>query len=253
MNSPLTTTPAYAIELDKQRSQQLLERAIDDSAEVSVLPHTRVDGLPVHAVITGCTDEGLLIRPQDPALSPQPSALSTQHSALVSLVSVYCEATIHLEGARLLFSTNIIDVCEEGDGVRLEIAKPTHLHVVQRRRYQRRDLHGRTPVRITPTGCEDRPALEATLLNISTGGLACRTDRTSAEMCGADSPVKVEFTVADCAEVFHMPAQIRGKTPGASGGQIIISLEFASGTETEAQREKLADALYSNLVALTGG
>lgn len=242
MSSPPTNTSAYAIELDEQRSQQLMEHAIHDGAEISVLPHTRVDGLPVHAVITGCSDEGLLIRPQDVAAADP-----------VSLVSVYCEATIHLEGARFLFSTNIIDVYEEGDDVRLEIAKPAHLHVLQRRRYQRRDLHSKTPVRITPTGCEDRPALEATLLNISTGGLACRTDQSSAEMCGTECPVNVEFTVADCAETFHMPAQIRSKIPGASTGQVILSLEFASGTETEAQREKLADALYSNLVGLTGG
>ena len=59
--------------------------------------------------------------------------------------------------------------------------------------------------------------------------------------------------VADCPDTFHLPGQIRGKTPGGSTGQIIISVEFASDPETETQRERLADVLYGSLAALTGG
>jgi len=242
MNTPPTDSSSYAIELDEQQSQQLLQYATRSGVEISVLPHTRVDGLPVMADIVGSTDEGVLIKPRDTTLGDP-----------ISLISVYCEATLCLDGARFLFSTNVIDAHQDGDDIGLEIAKPTHLHVLQRRRHHRRDLRSDTPVRITPDGCENRPALEAALLNISTGGLACRIDQTGADTCRIEHPVTLEFGVADCDEVFRMPAQVCGKTPGAEKGQIILSVEFASGAETEIQRERLSAALYHNLVALTGG
>ena len=242
MSTPPADTSAYAIELDEHQSGRLLEHATRTGADISVVPHTRADGLPIAGAITGSTGDGLLLSTRSAALSDP-----------ASLVSVYCEATVSLDGARFLFSTNILDACRDGDDLRIEIARPAHLHVIQRRRYQRRRLRGRTRVWITPGGCEDQRALEATLLNISTGGLACRMDQAGADLCAIEHPVHLEFTIADCEETFHMPAHGRSKTPGASPGQVIFSLEFARGAETETQRERLADALYANLVALTAG
>ena len=242
MNTPLADTSAYAIELDERQSRRLLEHATRAGAGISVLPHTRVDGLPMAGAIVGSTGEGLLLIARDAALHDP-----------ASLVSVYCEVTISLDGARFLFSANVIDARLDGDDIRIEIARPTCLHVIQRRRYQRRRLQSQTPVRITPVGRENQPALEATLLNVSTGGLACRVDQACADLCGIEHQVNLEFNIADCEETFRMPAHSRSKTPGASPGQVILSLEFAPGAETEAQHERLADALYANLAALTAG
>lgn len=241
MSTPPTDSSAYAIELDGLQSQRLLEHATQSGAEISILPHTRSDGLPVLAAIVGSTEEGLLLKAKDN--SPADS---------MSLISVYCEATVVLSQARFLFSTNIIDVVQEGDDLQLEIVKPSHLHVLQRRRYKRRNLRGKTPVRIMPVDRADQPVFEAAMLNVSTGGLACRIDQTDADHCALEHRVQLEFALVDCEETFHLPARVRGKTPGASPGQIILAVEFESGIETESEREKLAEALYSNLTALTG-
>lgn len=242
MNTPSADTSSYAIELDEQQSQQLLQEATRRGVEISVLPHTRADGLPALADIAGSTDEGLLIRPRDTTLGDP-----------MSLISVYCEATMRLDDARFLFQTSVIDARQDDGEVRLEITKPSHVHVIQRRRFRRRGLRHDTRVSISPVGWADRPALRAALLNISTGGLACRIDRTDADACPADRPVILEFTVADCAETFCLPAHVCGRTPGAEEGQIILSVEFAYDAETEPQCERLSAALYHNVAALTGG
>ena len=141
MSTPPADTSAYAIELDEHQSGRLLEHATRTGADISVVPHTRADGLPIAGAITGSTGDGLLLSTRSAALSDP-----------ASLVSVYCEATVSLDGARFLFSTNILDACRDGDDLRIEIARPAHLHVIQRRRYQRRRLRGRTRVWITPEG-----------------------------------------------------------------------------------------------------
>ncbi|MCK4660824.1 MAG: PilZ domain-containing protein [Phycisphaerae bacterium] len=241
MTTPPTEKSAYTIELDERRSQRFLEQATRAGAEMGILPYTRVDGLPITAAIVGRTAQGILLRPQH-----------TVAAGAVSLLSVYCEATITLEKTRFLFSTHILDLFQEGDEFTIEIARPTRLYMSQRRRYQRRDLRADSTVRITPAGREDQPALEATLLNIGTGGLACRIDQSGADACPEELPLSLEFNIADSAETFRMPAHIRGKTPGAGKGQIILSLQFASDTDLHPQRQRLANALYNNLI-LTGG
>ncbi|MFH0980428.1 MAG: PilZ domain-containing protein [Planctomycetota bacterium] len=231
----------YAIELDPWRSRWLLEYAARRSADLSILPQTRGEDPPIIAVIVDHTVDGLLIRPQGAeVVEPE------------TLVSVYCEATLGLDGTRFLFSTYILDARHDED-LCFEIAQPSHLYALQRRRYQRRNLRSKTPVWITPLASENRPALEATLLNISLGGLAARLDRAGADLCNTQRPVHLEFTLADSAETFRMPAHVRCKTPGASPGQVILALEFVSGPAVEAQREKLADALFRDLVVVTGG
>jgi c-di-GMP-binding flagellar brake protein YcgR len=232
----------YTIELAERQSRQLLERAAGASAAISLLPHTRLDGLPLIGVLASYTDQDLVLRVRNTAMTEP-----------VSLVSAYCETAMTLEDARYFFSTNILDAASDGDDLRLEVAWPVHLRVMQRRRYQRRNLRRGTAVWLTPMGREDRPPLKATLLNIGPGGVACRIDQTGAEACGMEQLVHLEFNVAACAETFRLPAYLRGQTPGASPGQVILSLEFASGAEIEIQRERLADALYEPLTALTGG
>jgi c-di-GMP-binding flagellar brake protein YcgR len=242
MTSSRVAASAYAIELDPPHSGRLLAKATRANADVAVLPQNRMDGSPTIAGIERSTDEGLLIRPRGRPLE-DPAAL----------VSVYCEATIELDGMRLLFNTNVIDAFTDANGVALEIAKPVHLHVIQRRRFGRRDLRSRTAVRITPMNAEDRPPVEGSLLNISAGGMACRVDSATGADCSVGSCALVEFALAECHQPFHLPVQVRGHTPGASNQRVILSLEFVRSIETEADRARLAEALYFDAASLTAG
>lgn len=229
----------YAIELNPRQSRRLVERAARAGAQVAVLPQTSVNDRPLDTRIVGHTPNTLILTPDDPIVG-EPALL----------VSAYCDATMWIDAARFLFATHIIDALEHGPGVQIEIARPARLNVVQRRRYQRRSLQSNSAVSIQPTDRAGEPSVQATLLNVSTGGLACRIDRESSELFSRERPVRLQFSIANSEETFQVPARVRGKVPAADERQMILSFEFVPGAEQE--RDRLSDALYCNLAALTG-
>jgi c-di-GMP-binding flagellar brake protein YcgR len=229
-----------SIELHAEHSRRLLEQAVAAWVDVTLRPSTNFDGPPLAGVLSGTTADGLVIRIVHP-IPAEPAAL----------VSVYCEVAVELNGARFLFSSNVVDAYLDGNDVRVEIARPEHLRVIQRRRYQRRLLHDSAHVSITPQGGGSGP-IPATLLNISTGGLACRVNAADVALCAQAAVSDLAFTLADCDHHFCLPARVCGQTPGARADQAILSFEFLAAADGDPQRTVLADALYSQLAALTG-
>ncbi|MCP4591000.1 MAG: hypothetical protein GY842_09665 [bacterium] len=241
MITPPPNVCAYAVELDERQSRRLLEQAARTRATVSVALNIREDNSPLDGVLLSAGGRGLLVE-----------TLPDDRHDPTALVSRYCEITLHLDQAQYIFSTTVMDAHVEDQGTRLELVQPPHLWVIQRRKYQRRDLRDDTPVRITAAASSGSDAVAA-LLNISTGGLACRVSRSDADLWAIGEQLDLEFSVADCPDTFCFPAYLHSKTAGATAGQTILSLEFAPGNALDAQREKLATALYRNIPALADG
>lgn len=240
MIATLGETSAFAIDMNRTQSHRIIEHALRVRAEVSVWPCTQADERPVAGPLAGRTDAGLVIQ-------------ATHDSAPLPLVSAYCEAGFRLDDARFMFSTHIIHVAQDENACRLEIALPDSIQVLQRRRYQRRELRGNATIKIAPPNGAARGAIAAALLNIGPGGLACRCDRASADRFGIDAPVRVSFALREGNMAFEFDAHIRGKTSGAEPEHLILAVAFAPNSEQREDIERLTEALYGPVTALARG
>lgn len=238
MNAAPGETSAFAIDLDRRQSRRLIEHALRACAEVSLWPNAQPDDRPVTAPLAGHTSDGLILHPDRGADYKN-----------MPMVSEYCEASFRLDDARFMFSTNVLDLARADDAWRLEIAKPTHLQVVQRRRYRRRGLRENTAVRITAAENGHREAAEAALLNIGIGGLACRTDQADADSFPIEAAIEVSFTLSESERPFELIGHVRGKTRGARPEHVILAVEFAAAHVPPDEIERLSHVLYGPVPA----
>jgi hypothetical protein len=235
-----TESSAYAIDMDRDRSRRFIEQAVRAKAEVSVWPYTQDDGCPIRGALTAGTDHALVIQ-------------ASLGAARAPAISEYCEVGFRLDDVRFMFTSNVLGLDSSGASSRLEIARPECLQVLQRRRYQRRDLRGNATVRIVPLQGGSRDPMEAALLNVGPGGLACRCTRADADRLLIDAPLRVAFSLRESASGFEFDARVRSKTGGAHPDQLILAIEFVPNAAQRECSERLADALYGPVAAMTRG
>ena len=237
-DSPVETS-AFAIDLDSPQSQRLIERALRRHAEIALWPNSRIDEPPLTGPLAGHTRDGLLVHPG-----------TVEAPDRLPMISEYCEASFRLDDSQLMFTTNVLDLTLSHQDCSLEIARPEHLRLAQRRRFQRRALRGSTTVRVISAGKAGRTPIAGALLNIGTGGMACRIERSAGRGLRIDAKVRLSFTLPESDGPFALSGRIRGKTPGAKPEHVILAIEFAPGADEGDEIERLSEALYTPLPAL---
>ena len=68
-----------------------------------------------------------------------------------------------------------------------------------------------------------------------------------------DAPLRVAFSLRESASGFEFDARVRSKTGGAHPDQLILAIEFVPNAAQRESSERLADALYGPVAAMTRG
>lgn len=116
-------------------------------------------------------------------------------------------------------------------------------NVADRRRVRRRRLQRPASVTIRATSGGDVPTVEATLLNLSEHGLACRLETGQAERLPTDRLLAATFRLPIASRGFVCPARVVNSTPCGDPGRSIVGMEFVFSDEQDAERRRLRRAL----------
>jgi len=242
----------FAIDLNPRQSARILEQAMRHRAEVilepRVWPEDRTipcrlepppDGNDPHlryhplilipALTESAANEGEQTSVH--SLSPKENMPDWQE-----LVGTYCDASINLSEHRYLFEADVIwveYVSEPSAGCRIYVSCPQCLQVAQRRRYRRITLAQSTQVELH-WGDTEKPAFRSLgwLCNLSADGLACRTDRRTADDVWIGDRVEVCFTLGSSdPQRFQIDAVLCNKTPAGTTDKFILGLQFLTDEE----------------------
>jgi hypothetical protein len=221
------TCPPFAVAVEPKRAQRLWELAVRSAAVITLTPRTDNE-LQLAGPIESATTESLWIACPEAAGEAE-------------LQSVCCDGELELGEARYLFDTDVLAIRSQQGRHLIEIARPLELHVIQRRRFWRAKVQGSSLVRLSRAGSE--AGQQATgwscvglMLNASVDGLACRTECKLADAVAVGEALRVAFKVSEDEEPFAIDAIIKGKTPAATEGQVVLNLQFKHADDQQYQR-----------------
>ncbi|MBN1511795.1 MAG: PilZ domain-containing protein [Phycisphaerae bacterium] len=229
MPTTLIRPERFAQPLDARQTARLLELAVRSQARVALCPQGSDEAAAWSGTIVAAAPESLCIAL--PAGATPPS----------TLISMCCEATLHLGPDRYVFGTNVMAVIDTDTPVRMEFARPDVLYATERRRFCRMKTRPSCSVRITQAG--DAGCETGALFNVGMGGVACRIEREAADRLELGERVQVAFHLENDTREFNLAAVVRSKTPLDGQDRIILGMEFAFGESDPIQRRRLSEAL----------
>lgn len=222
----------FAVELDEQQSARILDRAIRTQSQILIELSGESPGSIGGQLVSG--DESVILAELTRPLPHNPQGLAGR----------YLDVQIFSD-QRYLFTTHIV-----ADGGRLEptciaLEKPAVVQVLQRRRFWRARLAPSTTVRLTLRGAGRRATGEATLLNLSSEGLACRLPEAVAAGIRTGQRIDATFDLPDSAVPFAFPGTVKNKTLGADDAVIIgVQFDIEDDEAALAMQNSLRDGLY---------
>jgi hypothetical protein len=125
----------------------------------------------------------------------------------------------------------------------MRLGRPSALFVGERRRSPRRRLRRPTCVFLLPDRDPEAWRCRATMLNVSSDGLACRAPAQFASLLLPDNQVWVRFALDGVEREFALAARVVNVTEGGFHGQRIIGLEFNEHEANRLERDRLREAL----------
>ena len=261
---------AYALDLSPRQTSRTLEQAIRHEADVEFRPRTnpeddsifcRLASAEDHRKVKGQSELLLIPLPPDqvdPSDAETPNATAEPPPPMPdpdfsALVGVYCDAAILLGDQQFLFSSHVVVVDRPpGDdgGWRLHVVRPDQLQVAQRRRFWRFKPARSSLVQLNWKHDDQSAGIGAGwLCNVSTEGLACRTDRHVSDQLWIGSEVKVAFGLEPGnPHRFTLDAVLCSKTAAGTEGKCILGLQFLGGEGHESSA-KMAETLRQHLLA----
>jgi len=219
----------FAQPLDARQTARLLELAVRGHARVALCPQGSDEAAAWSGTIVAAAPESLCVALPDGVTPP------------ATLVSMCCEAPLHLGQARYVFATNVMGVIDTDSPVRMEFARPDTLYAMERRRFCRVKTRPSCSVRVTAAGTDATET--GALFNVGMGGVACRIEREAADRLEVGQSVQVAFHLEHDAREFSLAAVVRSKTPLDGQDRIILGMEFALGESDPIQRRRLSEAL----------
>ena len=214
--------------LDDRRTARLLELTGRQRAPIlfsiaSACEHERLTG---HVV--SVDSESIYVRLDD--------ATEVDRRALPTAC---CEVTLVLGGERFHFETAILGVIAEDERILVELIRPTQVNRLQRRRFDRCDLHDSVAVHLREPDGTSAWCCTGTLLNVSPDGLACRVDMADADRLLVNDWLAIRFELVSADAPFAFIAAVRAKTPAGDADKIILGLQFKIGAQARPMRDRL--------------
>jgi len=220
----------YAYQIDPGQSQRIVEQAVRARVAITLTPGGDA-GRSLCGTIDAATIESLWIE-VDQAAGGIDAALQ----------SVCCEGRFELNGTRYLLDSNVLAVVDQPDNHRVEIVRPSHLQIIQRRRFWRARVQDSSPVLITRTDAGDAEgwSCRASMMNVSADGLACLAGLNDADATTIGQRLRIVVRVSKTEEPLTLDAVLKSKTAAATRGQAILGFQFDLDPSSPTRQRLLA-------------
>ncbi|MCH7700227.1 MAG: PilZ domain-containing protein [Planctomycetes bacterium] len=215
--------------LDDRRTARLLELTGRQRAPILLSVRTLPDQEALKGHVVSVDSESIYVR-LDEATGADRRALPTS----------CCDVTVVLGRERFHFETAVLGVIAEDERILVEMIRPTRVERLQRRRFERSDLHDSVTVHLREPDDMRAWCCTAVLLNVGRDGLACRVDRADADRLSITDRLATRFDLAWADAPFTFVATVRAKTPAGDAGKIILGLQFEIDVKTRAMQDRLA-------------
>ncbi len=153
-------------------------------------------------------------------------------------------AVLNLDDCTYSFTTHCDELQIDGLEAAVVLAPPAAVHTVQRRRSRRYRLQRPSTILIFADQEGTAGPYEAVVLNLSLGGLACRTSQFVGSLLSRGTIVKLDLTPSQPTPATALTARVVGLVPGGSDNTTIVNLEFV---ESEAAQSALLRGLIDDI------
>lgn len=123
-----------------------------------------------------------------------------------------------------------------------DILKPCDVVRTERRRSPRRRLREPTEVALRTTEMGAGWHGQASLLNISPEGIACRLTPADGAKLTIGQPLRVTLDLGSPPVAFDLAARVINITVGGTGDRLIVGLEFIADNSVDVNRQRLREA-----------
>jgi len=237
----------HSLDLTPRQAARAIEQALRNQARFILEPRPFGDGEFLTGMLRAREREAgrdLLVVDLDP---------TADAGDVARLAGSYCEVRTMLSAQLFLFTTYVVDARTDEMPLRVRLAMPDAVQVVNRRRFERTAATVASPVRIWPPS---GPPLTGQLENVGANGLAANLPGMEGDdrlLLG--DPIRVQFELAGVSGRFELPAIVCHKLLLSGRQQMQVGVEFAPRpnelTEWEAL-ERLQHVLFEMTIDLSG-
>lgn len=212
-------------ELNDRQSARIIEQAIRASTPMRVEPHHTSGSEVLTVQLIDAKDDRLIF------LIPADQALVAEKF----IPGQYCQVQFSLNGGLYSASVHIMaieipDGCSANNPPRhLVTSRPNVVQILERRKFVRTQLAGRTPVMIRWP--QENRVAEASLFNIGGGGLAFRIGKDHGERIHIGDQMEATFELPGLARRFTFALSMCNKTVSADNTSVIVGAQFLEGPE----------------------
>jgi c-di-GMP-binding flagellar brake protein YcgR len=209
--------------LNIRQSSRVFEQALREHAAVCLIPKLP-EANSLEGTLASRTEESAWI-----------AVSEFEWKQAMPLQSVCCDGELSVDGVMYIFATNILSVTEQNGEVRVEIALPEELSVVQRRRFSRTAMRESRAVTLSGASGDEGGAWSclSSLLNLSVNGLACRVDQVHADRIQINQVLNISFRLETSPDPVECRGRLRSKTPAGSEGCVVLGFEFSETPDTD--------------------
>lgn len=202
--------------LSVRRAEEMLAEAVRAKTQIQLAPSESFLRPCVWGVLTEADEGKLVIEIERVSATPE---------QLYRLRRLY--ATLELRESRFFFDAVLLDAANVwGRGTLVEFNWPPIIAVEERRRSQRRKFRQPSTVTLTIVDGSAERSLQASVLNVSLHGMACKLGEE--EACGLSVGMRLhaDMRIGGSPERFEETVVIANVTPAGSPGHVVLGMEF---------------------------
>jgi len=231
--TPAATMPPiiHSRPLDGDTAVSVLAEAVRRRVPVQLYPQDSNDTILRRGAIRSSDAHGMVIEPIERSTGFPPLWRGTPVQA------TFCVAD------RAYSFQSVVVNSESGDRLgSVRVQNPETIAVIERRRSPRRRLHESTPVEIHVPTAEGELRIQASLMNASERGLACRVPARQAVRLSEGQFLWIHFQIPPSDDTFHLDGQAVSITRGTPD-HAVLGVQFLNGDKWNACMERLREAL----------
>ncbi len=207
----------FSFELNDRQAARVVEQAIRAGTPMRIDPHHASGGEALPVQLIDEDRQCLTFRYEAAAAAAAERFIPSQ----------YCQVQFSLGGAVYMLSVHVVDLNPRQ--CILRTSRPKMVQLLERRKFVRTQLAGRTPV-IVRWLTQDRLA-EANLFNIGGTGLAFKIGKDFADFILVGDAMEVNFELPGLPVRFTFVVSICNKTIASDNTSVIVGVQFQESPE----------------------
>lgn len=221
-----------AIELSSRESRRILMSARQAGRQVRLHPKSWPDSRCIIGALVDGPDSALEVE-------ARPDAQADLHNSLTR----YCQVELDLAEGQFFFDSHVVAVRQGAETVRLSLAWPQTILVLQRRSAGRSALARSSHVQISREEHGRLSTLGGRLYNLSQDGLAFKAQEPYAEEIEIGQTWSVCFEVPEQAYVYRLEGTVRRLLPSSCQGDVIVGVQFDAAANDAKDLDQLREFL----------